>query len=110
VVATFCYNINRDIPIVINNREVLMNFYYVNDVMDRFIKHLNENLEPDNDSIYRLPENQVYCIMLGELADKLYYFRECQQNSQRPVLQTSIDERLYSTYISYAEENDKHEQ
>lgn len=105
VVATFCYNINRDLPIVISNRRVLMRFYYIDDVMDHFVSQIADNVKPDNDGIYRLPEEQITEITLGELADTLYYFRECQKNNKQPEIKSKTDERLWSTYISYAEES-----
>lgn len=105
VAATFCYNINRDLPIVISNRRVMMHFYYIDDVIDSFISQLSKTILPDADGIYRLPEEKITDITLGELADKLYYFRSCQKNKLFPELKSKTDERLWSTYLSYAEES-----
>lgn len=105
VVATFCHNINRDIPIVISNRSILMRFYYIDDVMNHFVAQIAGNVKPDNDGIYRLPEEMIIEITLGELADRLYYFRDCQKKSKSPVIESKTDERLWSTYISYAEKS-----
>lgn len=105
VVATFCYNINRDIPIVISNRNVLMKFYYIDDVIDDFVKQLSESVVASGDGICRLHEDKVSCITLGELADLLYHFRECQKSDCAPVLDTQLKKRLWSTYISYEQES-----
>lgn len=105
VAATFCYNINRDLPIVISNRRILMRFYYIDDVIDHFVSQITDEVKPNDDGIYRLPEDRIIEITLGELADKLYYFRECQKNNELPVVESKTDERLWSTYISYAEES-----
>lgn len=103
--ATFCYNINRDLPIHISNRKVLMNFYYIDDVIDSFIAQLTGSILPDTDGIYRLSEKKIINITLGDVADRLYYFRECQKSNTFPQLNNIIDERLWRTYLSYAEES-----
>lgn len=97
VVATFCYNINRDIPIVISNRDIMMHFHYIDDVIDDFVKQLDSN--DSSLDIKRI--EKVYDITLGELADILLYFRECQKNNVKPILNNQLEERLYITYISY---------
>ena len=103
VVATFCYNINRDLPIVISNRRVMMNFYYIDDVIDSFLSQLDGQAQPDGDGIYRLREEQIIHITLGELADTFYYFRECQKNNAEPKIDSGLIEKLWHTYVSYSE-------
>ena len=101
VVATFCHNINRDIPIEISSRNVVMNFYYVDDVIEDFISRVYEKENVD-DGIYRLNEEKIHSITLGELADLLYEFRKCQKEGIEPKLQNQLEQRLWSTYLSYA--------
>ena len=103
VVATFCHNINRDLPIVISNRNITMRFYYIDDVIDSFMAQLNGNVTPDMDGIFRLKEEQIIEITLGELADTFYSFREHQKKGRLPNLENQTQERLWRTYISYAE-------
>ena len=103
VVATFCYNINRDIPIIISNRAIEMNFYYVDDVIDSFLLQIEGSAVSDPDGIYRLPESKIYKITLGDLADRFYYFRDRQKQGLDPELNSDLDEKLYRTYISYEE-------
>jgi UDP-2-acetamido-2,6-beta-L-arabino-hexul-4-ose reductase len=82
----------------------MMHFYYIDDVIDHFVAQLIGDVKANEDGIYRLPESQVSSITLGQLADKLYYFRDCQRNDTQPYLETVLDERLWSTYVSYGEE------
>lgn len=103
VVATFCYNINRDLPITISNRHIEMRFYYVDDVIDDFVEQLTIIKNPDDDGIYRLPIEKIETITLGDLADTLCYFRDCQKKSIEPKLDNLITSRLWSTYISYSD-------
>ncbi len=103
VVATFCHNINRDLPIIISNRNILMNFYYVDDVIESFLSQIKGVAVPDADGIYRLDESKIYHITLGELADKFFYFRDCQKKGVKPDITSDIDNKLYVTYLSYEE-------
>lgn len=103
VVATFCYNINRDLPITVSNRDIVIKFYYVDDVISHFMAQLSGEPVPDKDGIYRLDGSKIYEISLGYLADKFMEFRECQKNNQMPILLSDVDKKLYETYISYAE-------
>ena len=103
VVATFCHNINRDLPLTISNREIVIKFYYVDDVIAHFIVQLDGKPVPDADGIYRLDQSKIYEISLGYLADKFYEFRACQKKGILPVVLTDVDKKLYETYISYAE-------
>lgn len=101
VVATFCYNLTHDLPITISNREHVMNFHYVDDVIQSFVSQLNEEQKPDEDGIYRV--SRVHTITLGELADTLFYFKECINQGEKPELKTLTQETLFRTYCSYAE-------
>lgn len=101
VVATFCYNINRDIPIHISNRKIMMRFYYIDDVMDSFVSQFSDEIKPDDDGIYRLPNGKIILITLGELADTFYSFRECQKQGKTPEIADETTARLWITYKSY---------
>ena len=103
VVATFCHNINRDEPIVVSNRNIMMHFYYIDDVIDSFISQLNSTVTPDSDGIFRLGEEQIINITLGELSDTFYRFRDYQKAGKMPALSDETEKRLWETYISYAD-------
>ena len=105
VVATFCYNINRDEPIVISNRRIMMHFYYIDDVIDSFMAQLKSEVVPDTDGIYRLKNEQIINITLGELSDTFYRFRGYQKSDKKPLFENKTEERLWETYISYAEKS-----
>jgi len=102
VVATFCNNINRDIPIEISSKHVEMKFYYIDDVIEDFIGQLSGEKKPSADGVYRLAEEKIHHITLGELADLLYAFREVQKQGKTPITKNLLEERLWRTYVSYA--------
>lgn len=103
VVATFCYNLVNDIELSISNRDIIMNFYYIDDVIDSFIGQLNGTVKPCDDEIFRLDESKIYSITLGELADKLIYISDCVKKNVVPILNKDIETKLYTTYLSYCE-------
>ena len=49
VVATFCNNLSLNLPIMVNDPSVVMNFHYVDDVIDSFISQLDETAVVDDD-------------------------------------------------------------
>ena len=101
VVATFCYNLANDLPITITDENHVMNFYYIDDVIDSFIGQLDNSVLPCEDGIYRLQEEKIYSITLGKLAEYLIYFRDCVKNNVKPYLENEIKRTLYLTYLSY---------
>lgn len=100
VVATFCYNIAHDMPIIISNRNILMRFYYVDDVMDSFVSQINADYYKSQEFV-ALTEDKIHLITLGELADTLYDFHRQDVLNQRPLLDTDFKKRLWTTYLSY---------
>ncbi|MBR2954345.1 MAG: NAD-dependent epimerase/dehydratase family protein [Clostridia bacterium] len=101
VVATFCYNLVNNIELTISNPDIVMNFYYIDDVIESFITQLKGEVQPCSDGIFRLEGNKVYSISLGDLAYKLTYISKCVKEDVAPEFKENIDEKLYITYLSY---------
>lgn len=101
VVATFCYNLVNNIELSISNPDIMMNFYYIDDVIDSFVKQLEDNVKSCDDGIFRLQEDKIYHITLGELADTLTYISKCVKDNIQPEFNKDIDSKLYTTYLSY---------
>ena len=103
VIATFCYNINHDQPIKINDPLRVMNLYYIEDVISDFIQRLYEyESKKESRLVYcSLDRDYMYSIPLQDIADKLYLFYDCL-NSGKPIeLQSELDKKLFKTFISY---------
>ena len=110
-VATFCYNIANDLPIKVNDPDVIMNLVYIDDVIEEIIRRIsNEDLESSNctsetaKNIYYSVE-PVYKIKLGEIVNLLYSFKESRKNLCVPDMSDEFVKKLYSTYISYLPED-----
>lgn len=102
-IATFCYNISRDLPITVNDPEVILNLVYIDDVVNEFIKALKGH-ETKKGNFCRIP--QVYKRRLGDIVDLIYSFKESREKRSIPNMSDSFTKKLYSTYLSFLPEND----
>lgn len=101
VVATFCYNISRSLPVTVNSPEHLLNLYYINDVCDSLYSHLTATpVLPDHDGIYRLSKDKIHHITLQQLFELISSFK----TNENPVLKNEFEKELYETYLSYCPE------
>lgn len=98
VVATFCYNIANDLPIKINDPNVVLTLAYIDDVVEEFINALEgeENRVGDFCEV-----RKTYKIKLGDLADLIYSFKESREDLSIPEMSDEFTKKLYSTYLSY---------
>jgi UDP-2-acetamido-2,6-beta-L-arabino-hexul-4-ose reductase len=97
VVATFCHNIARDLPINISDRTAQVRLTYVDDVVDEFIARASA-MPP---GILRAVIEPEYSMTLGELADQLVAFRDSRRTLVSERVGTGLVRALYSTYVSY---------
>ena len=102
VVATFCHHIARGLPIQVNDPERVMQFYYIDDVIESFIAHIDDGHGPDADGFYRLPPEYKYEITLEQLAQRLYIFKKLLGVGIQPVLTDTFTAKLFATYQSYS--------
>ncbi len=97
-VATFCYNIARDLPITVNDPSVVMNLVYIDDVVDSFIKALNNDVLQEG-GYCKVPT--VHTTKLGTIVELLHKFKESRKDLSVPNMGNSFEKVLYSTYLSY---------
>lgn len=103
VIATFCYNIARGLPIQINDRSVVMNLVYIDDVVEELINALCGKPHMDTEGYCYVPV--THTITLGEIADLLYSFKESRKNLSVPdMTDKGLIKKLYATYLSYLPE------
>lgn len=103
VVATFCYNIARNLEIQVNAPEVELNLVYIDDVVDDFIRALEKNGTKAG-KFYQIPV--TYSIKLGEMAEVLESFKESREKREVPNMSDELTKKLYSTYLSFLPEDD----
>ena len=97
-VATFCHNIARDLPITVNDRNVVMNLVYIDDVVAELIRALSGR-ESRSAAYCEVPV--VHTVVLGEIVDLLYSFRSSRQDLSVPDQADAFARKLYSTYLSF---------
>ena len=100
VVSTFCHNIAQGQEIDIHDPATMVNMVYIDDVIDGFIErlHLSKSLMGE----YQFEEAKpVYTIGLGELADKIYSFRNSRKTLVTDKVGNGFTRALYATYLSY---------
>ncbi len=100
VVATWCYNIARDLDIQINNPNAKLGLCYIDDVIDEFLNALEGH---PTISIGEYNEvHPTYEITLDELSKLIYSFKEQSNTLIMPEIpDDSLEKKLYSTYLSY---------
>lgn len=97
VVATFCHNIARNLPIKVNDSEFMLELAYIDDVVDELILAC-KNTKP---GLHRGNFNKTYSISLGELAKQIIKFNNSRSNLISERVGAGLTRSLYATYISY---------
>ena len=100
VVATFCHNIARDLPIQINNPAAPLTLVYVDDVIGRFVQLL-EGADPVVDAEGFATVVPQYTTTVGELARLIQSFRDSRDTLMTERVGTGLVRALYATYVSY---------
>lgn len=100
VVATFAYNLSRNLPIQISDRDAKIDLNYIDDVVAEFIHNL-KNTKKIRDRYCTVPLK--YTTTVGKLADKLISFKNNRSTLIMPSLKAKFDRDLYATYLSYLE-------
>lgn len=99
VVATFCHNIARDLPIKISDPSNEIELVYIDDVVRTFIAALDGVPSVTDEKFCRV--QPTYRITLGALADQIHSFRESRVSLAVPDVGDPFVHALYATYISY---------
>lgn len=97
-VATFCNNIANDLPITVNDPNVIMNLVYIDDVIEEFIGAL-EGKENKENRFCKV--KTVHTIKLGEIVDLIYSFKNSRNDLSVANMNDEFAKKLYSTYLSY---------
>lgn len=111
VVATFCHNVARGLPIQINDRAAELELLYIDDLVAEMLQALQGRPHRcDYDGLAVQPSAQGrYCYApgthkatLGEIADWLETFHDQPKTLRMPEIPDgSFAKKLYSTYLSY---------
>lgn len=101
VIATFCYNIGRVLPITVSDPSRVLDLVYIDDVVAHFVANLADAAGP---GVYTREATPVYQVTLGELADQLLTFRAVRESLRLSDFADEFTRKLYATYLSYLDE------
>jgi len=104
VVATFCHNISRDLPITISDPDRELELVYIDDVVSGFLSVLDQPPAPGACAHREI--SNFYKITLGELAAKIRSFHESRKTLVLADFADELTHRLYATYLSYLDASD----
>ncbi len=97
--ATFCYNIAHNLPIQIRDRNYVVHYNFVDDIVDTFLEVINGNIKQENRIYFVSP---TYDCSLGKLADLLYYFKgEVESDRHLPLIHNEFELKLFKTFCDY---------
>ena len=101
--ATFCYNIAHNLEIQIRDREYVVHFNYVTDIVEEFLKVVELKEHKGEKNI--LYVNPTHDCSLGKLADLLYYFKgEIESDRHLPIIHDEFELKLFKTFCDYLSE------
>lgn len=102
-IATFCYNISRDLPITINDRNTMLNLVYIDDVVSELINAIHGNETKDGKFCTVSVTHEA---SLGKITDLLTSFRDSRMDLEIPNMGDPFTKKLYSTYLSFLPSDD----
>ena len=97
VIATFCHNIARGLPISINDAAAKLRLTYIDDVADAFLRCLTAS----SPSLGYVEVGPVYEVTVGEIAGTIRGFFESRCTLLCPSAGIGLGRALYATYVSY---------
>ncbi len=98
VIATWCHNVTRELPIQVNDTSVVLTLVSIDDVVDQFVRHLDEN---GQEGIVNPHVTPVYKKTLGEIRELLIAFKESRTELTVPRVGRGFERALYATYLSF---------
>lgn len=97
VVATFCHNKARDLPVSISDASLLVRLVYIDDVINDMLDLLASGWA----GLIRPVVAPEYSITLGELSDQIDSFKNCRTSLVSERVGAGFVRALYATYVSY---------
>jgi UDP-2-acetamido-2,6-beta-L-arabino-hexul-4-ose reductase len=99
-VATFCYNIARDLAIHVNDANARLTLVYIDDVIERFIEAMDGTASVVDVDGFSTVQPQ-YKTTVGELALLIRSFHSSRDSLVTERVGVGFLRALYATYVSY---------
>lgn len=101
VVATFCHNAARGIPLPVNDPSAGVELVHVDDVVAEFLAAIRGERSWRNTTV-----NPSFRTSVGELARLIESFAAMRDTLLIPDLTDPFTKKLHSTFVSYLDEDD----
>ena len=98
VIATFCYHVSHDQPIVIHDESTMMHLAYIDDVAESLCDLIDDKTTKEGTHCI-VP--QTYHATLGEIAKQIRSFRNIRESNGIPDMSEPLTRKLYATYLSF---------
>jgi UDP-2-acetamido-2,6-beta-L-arabino-hexul-4-ose reductase len=95
-IATFCYNVARELDLVIRDPEAPLNLIYIDDVIDAFLHVMDGKASPGF-----VEAGPVFATTVGAAAEIVRSFPESRKTLLTPRVGDGLVRALYATYLSY---------
>lgn len=102
-VATFCHNIARGLPIIINDPNAALRLLYVDDAVSAMLSCLDGRVPFDGEFALAAGELST---SVGEAASLIESFAAARRRADIPDQRDPLSKKLYATYVSFLPEND----
>jgi UDP-2-acetamido-2,6-beta-L-arabino-hexul-4-ose reductase len=100
VVATFCHNTARSLPIQVNDPAAPVTLVYIDDVIERFVQLMDgADVAVDADGFAKVAPQ--YTTTVRELAHQIKAFKDSRDSLMTERVGSGLVRALYATYVSY---------
>ena len=98
VISTWIYNSINDLELKVFDRNIIIHYSYVKDIVKEFTQHLND--KATNKQRYLEPRI-IYETSLGEVVDFIEEFKYNMRNAKYEVINNKFKAKLFTTYQDY---------
>lgn len=97
--ATFMFNIANNLPIQIRDRDYVVHYNFVEDIINTFIKCIRNEIHPSKEILYVQP---TFDCSLGHLADLLYTYKNVVESDEHlPKINNEFEYDLFISFLDY---------
>jgi UDP-2-acetamido-2,6-beta-L-arabino-hexul-4-ose reductase len=97
VVATFCHNVSKGLPVTVHDPERVLQLIHV----DHVVKSVVDSLCSPSNTLRYASISPEYSISVTQLLALIRSFRENRKNTTVGRFGEGLERALYSTYVSY---------
>ncbi len=106
VIATWCHNLSRDLPITVRDPNAPIRLVYVDDVVAAFVGRLGVSAaDASSARARRLSVKPCYRKTLGEVSELIRSFAAEPSTREVPDQGDDFSRKLYATYLSHLPED-----